>query len=88
MNSELKQTYIKNPTCYYFDEIFSINGFDLDNNLLDKESNERILIFYAACKTSFCVKPRRIVFDKVDGYIRKYESTKYLALFYSGEKYE
>ena len=27
-------------------------------------------------------------FDKADGYIRKYDGTKYLALFHSDEKYE
>ena len=29
-----------------------------------------------------------IIFDKVDGYIRKYDETKYLSLFHSGQKYE
>ena len=29
-----------------------------------------------------------IIFDKVDGYIRKYDETKYLSLFHSGEKHE
>ena len=29
-----------------------------------------------------------IIFDKVDGYTRKYDSTKYLALYHSDEKYE
>ena len=27
-------------------------------------------------------------FDKLDGYIRKYDGTKYLALFHSNEEYE
>ena len=29
-----------------------------------------------------------ITFDKLDGYIRKCDGTKYLALFHSNEKYE
>ena len=33
-------------------------------------------------------KPLHIIFDKVDGYIKKYDRTKYLALFHSDEKYE
>ena len=37
-------------------------------------------------KTLHGATPLRIIFDKVDWYIRKYDKTKYLALFYS-EKY-
>ena len=32
--------------------------------------------------------PLLIIFDKVEGYIRKYDRTKYLALFHPDEKYE
>ena len=30
-NIELKETDTKNRTCYYFDDIVSINDLDLDN---------------------------------------------------------
>ena len=33
-------------------------------------------------------KPICITFDKLDGYIGKYDGTKYLVLFHSNEKYE
>lgn len=33
-------------------------------------------------------KPLRIIFDKVGGYIRLYDRTKYLALFHSNQKCE
>ena len=33
-------------------------------------------------------KPLHTIFDKADGYIRKYDTTKYLVLFHSDEKYE
>ena len=36
-----------------------------------------------SCKAFFC-----IIFDEVDEYIRKYDTTKYLGLFHSDEKHE
>ena len=33
-------------------------------------------------------KPLHVLFNKTDGYNRKYDSTKYLALFQSDEKHE
>ena len=38
-------------------------------------------------KTPYGAKSSHITFVKVDGYIRKYDRTKYLALFHSNEKY-
>ena len=38
-----------------------------------------------AYKTTYGAKAR-ITSDKVDGYIRKYDGTKYLALFHSDKK--
>ena len=37
-----------------------------------------ILIDEVAYKTLFVAKPLRIIFDKVDGYIRKYDKSKTL----------
>ena len=37
-----------------------------------------ILIDEVAYKTPFVAKPLRIIFDKVDGYIRKYDKSKTL----------
>ena len=36
-NDELKKIDIKNSTCYYFDGIFKIEDFNLDNMLIDKK---------------------------------------------------
>ena len=58
-----------------------MNGLNLHNILKDEKSYGNILIYNAACKTSYGEKPLHIIFDKVDGYIIKYDSTKYLALF-------
>ena len=41
-----------------------------------------------ANKTLYGKKPLYIVFDKVNGYIRKYDGSKYLELFHSDETYE
>ena len=58
-----------------------MNGLNLHNILKDEKSYGNILIYNTVCKTSYGEKPLHIIFDKVDGYIIKYDSTKYLALF-------
>ena len=37
--------------------------------------------------TNLCIQPLCILFNKVDGYIGKYDRTKYIPLFNSNEKY-
>ena len=37
-NDELKETDIKNGTCYYFDVIIDINDTDLETILLERKS--------------------------------------------------
>ena len=55
---------------------------------MDVKSYEKILIFNVACKTQPGEKPLHIIYNKVDEYIIKDDSTKYLALFNFGdEKY-
>ena len=44
-NNGLKKFPIKNRTCYYFDNIIKLEGFDLDNILIGKKSHENILIY-------------------------------------------
>ena len=54
---------------------------------MDEKSYENILIYDIFYKTLICAKPLRIMFDKVDGFIRVYDGTRYLVL--SGpEKYD
>ena len=74
-NNELKKVCIKNCTCYYFDDIIKIKDFDFDDILLDKKSFENILIFDISHKPLIDAK------DKVHGFIRVYDGTKYLVLF-------
>ena len=78
---------IKNCTCYYFDEIIKIEGFDFDNILLDERSYKNILIYGILCKNVIGAKPLRIMFNKVDEFIRVYDGTRYLVLF-GPEKYD
>ena len=87
-NKNLKEIDIKNRTYYYFDDILNIHDLDLDNISLDEKSYENFLIYDVAYKTPYSAKPLRIIFDEVNGHIRKYDSTKYLGLFHSDERYE
>ena len=55
-NDELKEIDIKNRTCYYFDDIIKIQGFD-SNNLINEKSNKNILVYNISYKTSLGAKP-------------------------------
>ena len=81
-SNKFQEVDIKNRICYYFDHIVNSNDFDLDNILLVKKSHETKSI-YVAYKTPYGARPLRNVFDKVDGYIRKYDKTKYLTFVHS-----
>ena len=78
---------IKNRTCYYFDDMIKIEDFDFDNILLDGRSWENILIYNISYKILIGSKLLRIRFDKVNGFIRAYDGTRYLVLF-GTEKYD
>ena len=82
-SNELKEFDIKNRSCYYFDHIININYLELDNVLVDKKSCNNLLY---CIQNSVCCKA--FTFEKVDGYIRKYDETKDIASFRSNEKYE
>ena len=86
-NNELKETNIKQFTCYHFDDTVNINDIDLNNILIDEKSYENILIYDVSYKTLYNVKPLRIIFNKVDEYIKKMTKLNKFVLFQS-EKYE
>ena len=52
------------------------------------KKHENILIYSVSYKTSHGAKPFCIIFHKIDGYFRKYDRTKYLALFHFNKKYK
>ena len=54
---------------------------------MDKKSYENIFIYDISCKTLIAAKPLCIRFDKIDGFIRVYNGSRYLVLF-SPEKYD
>ena len=80
-NNELKETDIKNRTCYYFDDIIKIEDFNLDNILIDEISYKIILVYNIPNKTLIDAKPLRVRFDKIDGFITVYDGTRYFILF-------
>ena len=73
--------------CYYFDDMIKIENFDLDNILVDEKLYENILVYNISYKSLIYSKPLRIRFNKIDGFIRVYDGTRYLVLFES-EKYD
>ena len=86
-NSELKEIRIQNRRIYYFDDITKIEDFDFDNILLHEKAYENILIYDISYKFLIGSKPLRIRLDKVDGFIRVYDGSRYLILFGS-DKYD
>ena len=95
-NDELKEIHFENFRCCYFDEIMRVEDFDFDDNLLDKKLNEspyeNILVYDISCNDISCkpfmgAKPLHIRFDKVDGFIKVYDGTRYL-LYFGPEKFD
>ena len=86
-NDKLKEIDIKNRTYYYCNDIIKIEGFDLDNILIDEKSYENILVYNISYKILIDSKPLGIRFDKIDGFIRVYDGTRFLVLFGS-KKYD
>ena len=68
--------------CYYFDGIIKLEDFDVNNILIDQKSHKNILINDISNKTLIGPKTLRIKFDKIDGFIRNYDGTRYLKFFW------
>ena len=71
MNSsdELKETDIKNRTCYYFVDINKIEDFNIE---IAEKSYENILVYNISYK-NLITKTFLIRFDKIDEFIRVYD---------------
>ena len=80
---KLKDINIKNCTCYFFHDLIKIEDFDLDNILIE----ENILLYIISYKSLIDYKPLRIRFDEIDGFIRVFDGTRYLASF-GNKKYD
>ena len=80
-NNGLKKIRIKNRTCYYFNDIIKLEDFDIDIILIDGKSHENILIYDISYKTLIGPKSLRIRFNKIDGFIRIDDGTRYLLIW-------
>ena len=88
-NNGCKKVCIKNRTCHYIDGVTKSEDFNLGNILIDEKLQENILIYNISYQTSIDSKPLllNLIFDHIDGFIRIYNGTRYLALFCK-EEYE
>ena len=80
-NNELKKVCFKNRMCYCFDDRIKLEDCNLDHTLEEK-SHENILIYDISYKTLIGSKPFCIRFDKIDGFIRIYDETRYLTVWH------
>ena len=60
-NDKLKEAYIKNCICYYFDDIIKIEDFDLDQIIMDEKSDENILVYNISYKSLIYPQPSFII---------------------------
>ena len=66
--------------CCYFDEIIKIEDFDHDNILRENKLYEKILVFNISYQILIVSKPLGISLDKIDGFIRVDDESRYLVL--------
>ena len=81
LKKNFKRIDTKNSTCFYFDHIINIEGFDFDNILIDEKSYENGLVYKISFKSLIERKPLRIRFNNVHVFIRVYHGTRYCVLF-------
>ena len=62
--------------CYYFNNLNRFEDLNLDNILINENSNENILFYNISYENLISTKPLRIRFDKIDEYIRVYDGIK------------
>ena len=71
---------------WLFRYITKLEDFDSDQILLDEEQYDNILVYSISHKTLIGAKPFHSRFDKIYGFIRVCDGTRYLVLF-GPEKY-
>ena len=86
-NDEFKEIYIKNCTCYYFDDIIKFKDFYLNNILIGEKSYKNISVYGISYKSLVGAKALCIRFNEIDGFIRAYDGTRCLVLF-GAERYD
>ena len=65
---------------FLFQWQIKFEDFDLDNILVDEKSYQNTLVYIIWYKSLIIAKPLCIRFDKIDGFIRVYDGTRYLEL--------
>ena len=81
---ELKEIYIENCTCSYFDDVMRAIDVDFSDISLNErwcKIYENISIYNISCRTIVGAKPLGIWFDNIDGFIKIYDGIRYLVLF-------
>ena len=66
--------------CYYFDDIRKTEDFEFDNILIDRKPYKNILVNIISYKSLIGAKPLRIRFNKVEGFTKVYDGTRYLVI--------
>ena len=79
--TKTKRNWYKNRTCYYFEDIIKFQDFNFGSILIYEKSYENILDYDISCKFLIGTKPLRIRLDKVEGFIRVNDGTRYLISF-------
>ena len=80
----VKAINIKNPTCYFFDDIINIKDFDPKNIKIDQMSYKNIFIYHIAYVTIkkdlkiYSINPLQLIFGIVNGYFEEINRNKYL----------
>ena len=72
-----KEFCFKNCTCYYLNDLIKFEYFFFNNILIDEKSYQNFLIYSISYRTLIDTKPLRIRFDKVNGFIRVHDGTRY-----------
>ena len=69
-------------TCSYFDDIIKDRDIHFADILLDEKKYENVSVYNVSYKTSTDPKPLRIMFNKIDGFVRVLDcEIKHFALF-------
>ena len=83
MTNKVKDITIKKRTYYFFNDIISIENFDVNNIKIDEKSYKNILIYYIGyvkikkdLKIYF-VNPLYLIFYDLNGYFEEINENKY-----------
>ena len=84
--NKIKDIDIKNRTYYFFNDIISIENFNLKNIKIDEKSYKIFFLYYIGYVTIKedvkidSVNPSSLIFRNVNGYFEEINKSKYLTL--------